>query len=202
VVFGVLLAGSGCVGVATSNLYGTSIVVPAAPLSAELPNAGESIAVQVEDTRFGVAPYEVGAKRVGTYGYEASTIDLKDKTPLGTLIAGDITATLRRHGYRAALAGRQEGAGAPALVLTIRIHVFNLHIEAAANRMDAEALVSFEALGIGSGRRIAADAVGLHQVAFKQSLEPLDTTYQRLFESLYLRLRDEVGERISEDLKG
>jgi hypothetical protein len=75
--------------------------------------------------RTGVARYEIGSKITTQWGYEASTIDLKDKSSLANHIAQDVIPTPRQRGYRGVPA-RGSGAGAADVALALRVHVFSL----------------------------------------------------------------------------
>jgi hypothetical protein len=142
--------------------------------------------------RIGVAGYEIGSKVTTQWGYEASTIDLKDKSSLANHIAQDVIATLRQRGYRGVPA-HGSGAGAADVALTLRVHVFSL-IVSEGDRMDGDALVSFEANAPTSGPRVGIDAVGVRVSAMKKAF---GGDYQALFDLLYNRLRNELAKRVS-----
>ena len=187
-------------GVAATRLHSTSIVSPTPPVSAELPHAGRTIAVRLEDRRTNVKGYEVGAKRSGTWGFEGSTIDLKGQALLATQLAGDVVAMLREIGYRAMLASEVD-LGPSEFVLTVRIHVFRVEAVPEAAWMSGDALVSFECLRTESGRRVTIDAVGLRRVTREAGVFGFeDTDYQKQFDALYLSLRERLKNRLSEDL--
>lgn len=95
----------GCAAAAITHFYGTSVVSPVPPLAVDIPATGPAVVVRADDVRPGVSAYEVGSKRSGTYGYEAATIDLKDKRPLADVLGDDVVAILRKHGYRATREG-------------------------------------------------------------------------------------------------
>jgi hypothetical protein len=187
------LLNSGCVVLAGVAVYGhtqwysTTFVTPPAAVSADLPATGKNVSVRVEDMRTGVAGYEVGSKLTTRWGHEAATIDLTDKSLLANHISRDVVAALRQHGYRGV--PMQESATEPAeMALTVRVHVFAL-IVSEGDRMDGEALVSFEALDPATGRRVGVDGVGVRVSALKGE-------YQALFDLLYKRLRDELVKRL------
>ena len=193
------LLNSGCIVLAGVAVYGhtqwysTTLVTPPAVVSADLPATGRNVSVRVEDMRTGVAGYEVGSKLTTRWGHEAATIDLMDKSLLANHISQDVVAGLRQRGYRGVT--MQESATEPAEVtLTVRIHVFAL-IVSEGERMDGEALVSFEALDPATGHRVGVDAVGVRVSALKGQ-------YQALFDLLYKRLLDQSGERLPPVLQG
>ena len=187
------LLNSGCIVLAGVAIYGhtqwysTTLVTPPTAVSADLPATGRNVSVRVEDMRTGVAGYEVGSKLTTQWGHEAATIDLADKSLLANHISQDVVAGLRQRGYRGV--PMRESATEPAeMALTVRIYVFTL-IVSEGDRMDGEALVSFEALDPGTGRRVGVDAVGVRVSALKGE-------YQALFDLLYKRLLDQSGERL------
>jgi len=185
------LLNSGCVALAYTEWHSTSFVTPPTSVSADLPAIGKTVSVRVEDMRTGVAGYEIGSKLTTTWGFEASTIDLKDKSPLANHIAQDVVATLRQRGYRSVPMAKS--AGEPAeVVLTVRVHVFTL-VVSEGDRMDGEALVSFEATDPATGRRLGVDAVGVRVSTMKAFL---GGEYQELFDLLYKRLRDLLREKV------
>jgi hypothetical protein len=192
------LLNSGCVAIAQTEWHETSFVTPPAVVSADLPATGKTVSVRVEDIRTGVAGYEVGSKLTTSYGpYEASTIDLKGKSPLANYIAQDVVAALRQRGYRSVPV--QEPAARPAdIVLTVRVHVFAL-VVSEGDRMDGDALVSLEATDPATSRRARIDAVGVRVSAMKSFL---GGEYQPLFDLLYKRLRDELVKRLTPLLQG
>jgi hypothetical protein len=185
------LLSSGCVAAAHTEWHGTSFVTPPVAVSADLPATGRNVSVRVEDLRTGVAGYEIGSKLTTTWGYEASTIDLKDKSPLANHITQDVVAALRQRGYRSVPMDKSAGQPPP-LVLTVRIHVFSL-VVSEGDRMDGEALVSFVAIAPASGRRVGVDAVGVRVSAMKKAF---GGDYQALFDLLYTRLRDEFVKKL------
>lgn len=194
----VTAATSGCVAVGATRFYGTSTVTPLPTLATAQPSTGLAVGVRVEDLRAGVHPYEVGSKRSGTWGFEASTIDLKGQVPLVAQVAQDVVAMLRDIGYRA---GPADEAGGVDLLLTVRIHIFRLEAVPEASWMGGDVLVSFECRA-ASGRRLALDAIGLRRVGPRAGgLGIEEQLYQEQFEALYTGLRERLRQRLAEDLR-
>lgn len=133
-----------------------------------------------------MAGYEVGAKYNPGWGYEGSTIDLKDKAILADQVAQDAVASLRKQGYRARVLGEVPGHPADVL-LTIRIEIFNV-------LLILDGLFLMEAVRPSDPRRWT-DAVGARfEVA--SSLYPSDAEFQGCFERLYVNLRDKMRDRL------
>jgi hypothetical protein len=171
--------------------HSTSFVTPLSSSPSALPAAGSTVAVKVEDRRAGVAGYEVGSKYDG-WGYEGSTIDLRNKASLADQIAQDAVAALRKQGYRA-LVIREMPGDSLGVLLTIRIEVFNMLLLPGQDvRLDGLFLI--EAVRPGDSRRWT-DAVGA-RFELASSLYPPDAEFQKDFEQLYVTLRDKMRDRL------
>jgi hypothetical protein len=186
------LVSSGCVAVEMTYVHSTSFVVPVATTSHASPAAGPLVAVTVEDGRTEVSPYEVGAKYSSQWGYEGSTIDLKDKVSLADEMARDVAGLLREQGYRAEVS-RGAPEDAAEILLTIRIDVFNLLLILGQD-VRLEGLLLMDALRRTDSRRWA-DAVGA-RFELDSSMYPSDAEFQRCFERLYGVLRDKMRNRL------
>ena len=185
------MVSTGCLAVEMAYFHSTSFVTPLSSSPSALPAAGSTVAVKVEDRRAGVAGYEVGSKYDG-WGYEGSTIDLRNKASLADQIAQDAVAALRKQGYRA-LVIREMRGDSPGVLLTIRIEVFNMLLLPGQDvRLDGLFLI--EAEGPGDSRRWT-DAVGA-RFELASSLYPPDAEFQKDFEQLYVTLRDKMRDRL------
>ena len=156
------------------------------------PAAGPLVVVRVENRRTDTADYEVGAKYNPQWGYEASTIDLRDNASLSDQVTQDAVAILRQQGYRAH--GIREAAAETAdILVTVRIEVFNVLLILGQDiRLDG--LLVMEAVQSRDSRR-QADAVGA-RFELKTSLYPSDAEFQSCFDRLYSTLRDKMRERL------
>ena len=186
------MGAAGCVAVEMAYLHSTSFVAPIASTSRASPVAGARVTVKVEDRREDVAAYEVGAKYNPSWGYEGSTIDLKNKTSLAHQVAEDAVALLREQGFRAEV-GREVSDEAAEILVTIRIDVFNVLLILGQDvRLDG--LFLMEAVQRKDSRRWA-DAVGA-RLERASSLYPSDAEFQQCFERLYATLQDKMRDRL------
>lgn len=184
---------SGCIAFEAPYLHSTSYVTPLVVTPRPAPHEGAIVAVKVEDTRLNVATYEVGAKYNPTWGgYEASTIDLKDKASLADQIAQDVLVALREQGFRAQSAHDLPGADAD-VRLVIRIDMFSMRWPGALG-VQLDGLLLIEVMRPGLSRPWT-DAVGA-RFEVPASLYPSDDEFQKCFERLYVTLRDKMRERL------
>lgn len=185
------MVSTGCLAVEMAYFHSTSFVTPLSSSPSSIPGAGSTVAVKVEDHRAGVAGYEVGSKYDG-WGYEGSTIDLRNKASLADQIAQDAVAALRKQGYRALVISEMPG-DSPGVLLTIRIELFNMLLLPGQDvRLDGLFLI--EAVRPGDSRRWM-DAVGA-RFELASSLYPSDAEFQKDFEQLYVTLRDKMRDRL------
>ena len=184
---------TGCIAMEMAYLHSTSIVAPPDRAPVPSPRTGSVVAVTVEDHRTGVASYEVGAKHnPGWGGYEASTVDLKDKASLADVVAEDTAGLLRQQGYRADVVRGVPGS-APDVLLTIRIDVFRVLVVPGLDiRVDGLFVLNVVNPSESQSR---ADAVGA-RFEFASSLYPSDSELQGCFDRLYATLRDKLRDRL------
>jgi hypothetical protein len=183
----VALASSGCVNA-------TSFVTLPAASTAALPERGDGVIVAVRDLRTGVSGYEVGAKRAGSGG---STIDLKDREPLGDHLARDLVMLLRRQGYRAR--DSREAAGQPAaLILTAGIEEFTVLADLGTTRVTGRAVLRLQAGRPDTRQLVWRDVVAAE--AEKQVAQPMDEDSQEIAERLYRLVLQQLRHKLAAGL--
>ena len=186
---------TGCMGIDMAYFHSTSFVTPLISSSSPLPATGSLMAVKVEDRRAGVAGYEVGSKYYGSY--EASTMDLTNKTNLADQVAQDAVAMLRKQGYRAQVIGEVPADSADVL-LTIRIEIFSMRLLPGLD-VHLDGLLVMEAVRPRDSQRWT-DAVGA-RFDCASSFYPSGAEFTGCFERLYVTLRDKMRDRVRAGLR-
>jgi hypothetical protein len=187
---------SGCFAMEMAYVHSTSFVAPAVLSASPSPAAGALVAIKVEDRRADVAGYEVGAKYNPKWGYEGSTIDLKDKASLADQVTQDAAALLHEQGYRTLVLPDAPDDSVD-IRLTIRIEVFNVFLVLGQD-VFLDGLYLMEAVWPGESRSWT-DAVGA-RFELASSMYPSDAEFQRCFEQLYSTLRDKMRDRLKAEL--